>query len=971
MFAGLSPAARCVWGKSERESDEWLPLWRHMADSGAVAGRLWDEWVPEGVKGLISAGLPERDADGERLVRFLATAHDIGKATPAFACQVDGLAAVMAGRGLAMRQAKAYGPGRGRLAPHGLAGQLLLEEWLEERYGFVGREAGQFAVVLGGHHGVPPEVAAIDALRGQPHLLRGEGAEGLWREVQFELLDACAEFAGVSERLADWQRVRLPQPVQVLLSGLVIVADWIASSPDLFPYDPDSWQRGAEGDRLERAWAGLDLLPPWQPDEPKLTAEELFAARFELPPHARIRPVQAEAVRLAREMPTPGLLVIEAPMGEGKTEAALAAAEILAARSGAGGVLIALPTRATSDAMFVRLLKWLNHLPTEDGANGRLSVALAHAKAGLQEDWRGMLRAGKRTIAAVDPESAANSTTRQGGHADAPAELHAHRWLSGSKRRLLASFAVGTVDQVLFAALKARHLALRHLALAGKVVVIDEVHAYDAYMNRYLDRALEWLAAYRVPVVLLSATLPAERRRELVEAYTGALPDDLPGPEDDAYPLLCAAAPGTDTLTAFPSAASDRRTEVLLEPLDDDLDALADRLTAELTDGGCALVVRNTVARVLEAADLLRERFGAEAVTVAHSRFLAVDRAAKDADLRDRFGPDGTTRPAGPHIVVASQVVEQSLDIDFDLLVTDLAPIDLLLQRIGRLHRHPRTRPARLAQARCLVTGVTDWAAEPPMPAKGSVKVYQGEHTLYRALAVLRPHLTTGTPVVLPDDIGRLVQAGYASSAAGPESWAGAMDEARAAYDTQLSDKEQRAGAFLLRPPGRAGRPLLGWLSAHPGDADDTSAGRALVRDSGDSLEVLVVQRQSDGALRTVPWLTEGRGGLGLPEHSAPSARAAEAVAACSLALPSFPFAQPWAIDRTIRELEQSLVPAWQSKECHWLAGELILALDEDDHAELAGYELRYHPDDGLRHTKLQEAQNPTGTTDDAPRSQP
>ncbi|MGX9227587.1 hypothetical protein ACWV95_17660 [Streptomyces albus] len=136
-----------------------------------------------------------------------------------------------------------------------------------------------------------------------------------------------------------------------------------------------------------------------------------------------------------------------------------------------------------------------------------------------------------------------------------------------------------------------------------------------------------------------------------------------------------------------------------------------------MADGGCALVVRNTVERVLQAADALRRRFGDQAVTVAHSRFLAADRAAVDARLVKLFGPDGSDRPER-HVVVASQVAEQSLDVDFDLLVTDLAPVDLVLQRLGRLHRHPRQRPARLAQARCLVTGV-DWAQTPALPGQG------------------------------------------------------------------------------------------------------------------------------------------------------------------------------------------------------------------------------------------------------------
>ncbi|MET8028999.1 type I-E CRISPR-associated protein Cse1/CasA [Streptomyces avermitilis] len=960
-FDRLSVAARMVWGKHERRTDEWLPLWRHMADSGAVAGKLWDEWVPANVKALIAEVLPGGMDDARRLVVFLATAHDIGKATPAFACQVDGLGDRMRTAGLSMPYQKEFGTDR-RMAPHGLAGQLLIQEWLSERYGWSSRASGQFAVVAGGHHGTPPDHQQIHDLRLHPRLLRTPGpSDAKWRSVQYELMDACVEVADVGDRFPDWQSVRLPQSVQVVVTAVVIVSDWIASSAELFPYDPSSWSGDNSGEerRLGAAWAGLDLPGPWAPTQPTQSAAGLFKDRFDLPDGAVIRPVQEEAVGMARRMPAAGLLIIEAPMGEGKTEAAFAAAEILAARTGAGGCLVALPTRATGDAMFPRLLNWLEHLPSD----GPRSVVLAHAKSALNDVWAGLLRAENRTIAAVEPDSADTIAAAGKARRSSPSGLHAHQWLRGRKKALLASFAVGTIDQVLFAGLKSRHLALRHLAVAGKVVIIDEVHAYDAYMNAYLDRVLEWLAAYRVPVVLLSATLPAKRRRELAAAYAGQKPGaddvrtDVP---DDAYPLITAAAPGAPVLTARPAAASGRRTEVELERLDDDSCLLAERLARDLRDGGCALVVRNTVDRVLETAERLRERFGAEAVTVAHSRFIAADRARNDAELLTRFGPDGD-RPAGPHIVVASQVVEQSLDIDFDLLVTDLAPVDLMLQRMGRLHRHPRPRPAPLARARCLVTGV-DWQpsasnsaadadAGPPEPVGGSLGVYQGPHTLLRALAVLGPHLD-GAPLVLPDHISSLVQCAYGDEPVGPEHWATALDDSRQAYLTRLAGKRERAEVFRLGPVRRAGRPVFGWLDANAGDVDDSRTGRAQVRDSEESLEVLVLQRRRDGRLTTLGWLDGGRGGLELPEHSPPARRAAEAVAASALTLP-WQFCKRWAIDRTIDELERFLVPAWQVKECPWLAGELLLVLDEDCQTRLSGFELRYSRADGLRVTSV------------------
>ncbi len=939
--ASLTPAARSAWAKHDRKTDKWLPLWRHMADSAAMAGRMWDEWVPRQVRELVADCLPGGDSDGRLLTVWLAALHDIGKVTPAFACQVEVLAERMSRSGLAMPTLKQFGTSRSR-APHGLAGQVLLEDWLEHR-GWPPRNVMSFAVPVGGHHGLPPAHEDFRYLRQHSELLRTPGpSEDLWRSVQTELLDACAVVYGVEDRLSEWRTVKLPQPVQAVLSALVIVADWIASNPDLFVLFPEDQPRD-EAARIDAAWNGLDLPRPWSPGPLEATAREIFAARFGLPD---IRPLQEEAVRLARTVDTPGLMIIEAPMGEGKTEAALAAAEVFAARTGAGGCFIALPTRATSNAMYGRTRRWLKRLPGDVD----LTVFLAHSKGALNDDFAKDMRAGARTVAAVDLDGvAAVSPSRRDDTCSVSSQLVAHQWLRGRKKGMLAPFAVGTIDQLLFAGLKSRHLALRHLALAGKVVVIDEVHAYDAYMNAYLERVLSWLGAYKVPVIMLSATLPTDRRRSLAEAYAGGAD---PRPElaaADAYPLISVVAPGRGSVIARPDAAADRHTEVAVEQLNDDLGALADRLADELAQGGCVLVVRNTVDRVLQAAEVLRERFGPDAVTVAHSRFLDLDRARNDDDLVARFGPGGP-RPAGPHIVVASQVAEQSLDIDFDLLVTDLAPVDLVLQRMGRLHRHHRgpgqsQRPARLRTPRCLVTGV-DWEAVPPVPVNGSVSVY-GRHTLLRSLAVLVPHWKT-LPIALPQDISPLVQAAYADTLDPSEDdWAEAMAAAAAEHESAVAAQQRAADVFRLAAVRKPGRSLVGWIDAGVGDADGTRAGRAQVRDSDESLEVLVIQRRADGTYGTLPWLDRGQGGLEVPVDAVPPPRTARAIAASALRLP-YHFSKPWVIDRAIEELEKFGPQEWQKPECHWLAGELILVLDEDCQTRLAGFELRYSVADGL-----------------------
>jgi CRISPR-associated helicase Cas3/CRISPR-associated endonuclease Cas3-HD len=911
-----------------------------MADSGAVSGLLWDEWVPEQVKRVIASSLPAGLSDARLLSVWLATVHDIGKTTPAFACQVDSLAEDMRLRGLEMDSHKQI-PDR-KLAPHGLAGQILLQEWLIERFGWSKTHALQFAVVIGGHHGVHPTNFDIKEASVRPELLRTEGYEREWSSVQHELLEYCADLSGVRDRLPAWSGVKLSQTAQVLLTGLVIVADWIASNADLFPYFPEA-EAGEE--RVEAAWRGLSLPGPWMPEQTPEEPADLFAARFDLPPGATVRPVQEQAVRMAHELGA-GLLVIEAPMGEGKTEAALAVAEVFAARTGAGGCLVALPTMATGNALFPRMLHWLRRFQGEQH-----SVFLAHSKAALNGEYQELMRAARRSLSCIDIDGDLDDWSHRGDRYRPSAELVAHYWMRGRKKGLLASFVVGTIDQLLFAGLKSRHLALRHLAVAGKVVVIDEAHAYDTYMNSYLDKVLSWLGAYGVPVVVLSATLPAGRRRELAEAYAGEGNGALAEVQAaTGYPLLTMVS-RDGVVTARSVEPSGRSTSVAVEPFGDGLDVLADRLAAELAEGGCALVIRNTVGRVLEAAAALRDRFGTDNVTVAHAQFIDLDRAAKDADLLARFGPPekaADRRPKSAHIVVASQVAEQSLDIDFDLLVTDLCPIDLLLQRMGRLHRHPRgrDRPARLRDARCLVTGA-DWNAVPVEPVAGSQRVYR-RYALLRAAAVLGPYLSGEVNRLrLPDDIAPLVNQAYGGDPVGPADWQEALAKAHADDLRHRGDQRDKAAAFQLNGVGKPGRAVVGWVDAGTGDADDSRAGRAQVRDTGESLEVLVVQRLADGTLRTLPWLADGKGGRTLPTDSAPDRHLAQIVSACGLRLP-FVFSIPAVLDAAVAELEAECIPAWQNKECHWLAGELILMLDENCQTRLAGYELTYSQTEGL-----------------------
>lgn len=949
--AELSVQAKAIWAKTGRDEsgqlDSWLPLYQHLADTAAVCGYLWDSWLPLLTKSLISSGMGIPAAQTRQAVCWLAGVHDVGKATPAFEVQVPLLAEALKDAGLTI----GHLPDR-KLLPHALAGQVILEQWLMERWAIPKVIARQWAMAVGGHHGVMPESGQLLEAPLRLWLL----GDPTWRSVQFEFLDHAAQTHSVLGLIPSLGSTQISQPAQVLTSALVIVSDWIASNPDFFPAIPLGRNFVAGSDQLQhRTTTGVQLLNlpgPWRAEPSHLDPDTMFMSRFAIGNLAR--PLQKAAVEVARTASTPALMIIEAPMGEGKTEAALLAAETFASRIGAGGCFVALPTQATTNAMFTRCLRWLKRLPNKAAESTTTSAFLAHGKAHLNEDFRGLVREGRfQSIGDSD-------TCEAGDSADAEGTVIAHQWLSGRKKGVLADFVVGTIDQLLFVGLKSRHLALRHLSVAGKVVIIDECHAYDSYMSVYLMRAVEWLGAYGVPTIVLSATLPSDRRRALLEAYdkgrdsssrSSSMPVSIRGssstpayPEldgDIGYPAIVFSGAISGSAAVRIVEGQSRTQSVVIVRLPDDDQTLVDLLRERLSEGGCAVVIRNTVQRAQQTARMLIDQLDGIPISVAHARFLSADRAMIDTSLVKAFGPVTTGRPR-THVVVATQVVEQSLDIDFDLMVTDIAPIDLVLQRMGRLHRHARgenqsNRPPKLRTAVCYLTGV-DWDAAVPHPERGSKAVY-GHYHLLRTLAVLNLDLEGRRVVRLPGDIAPLVQTAYGTEAIGPQDWQPQILNARTESERERSEREVKAKTFLVNPVGKPGKPIVGWQHAGVGDInEDDPRGQAQVRDSGDSLEVVVAQHDGDGNIRICDWL-DGGGEL-IPTDFEVPARLAIRLVNCTLRLPPR-MCLPRVIDKVIAALEGNLFPGWQKSP--WLKGQLVLLLDNDRQVNVAGFHLVYN----------------------------
>lgn len=964
---------RAAWAKAPRpepgERQIWLPLHVHLMDTGAVAGLIWSAWLGAGVRAVIAADFAGDERTARLVVQLAAALHDIGKLTRAFAGQVPCMRVEMEARGFGWAGVAVAEDARS--LPHALAGHILIVEYLRAA-GVPESNAAAFAVIAGGHHGVPPnDSQVVEAVKAQRFLGRGE-----WDQARADLTAHVIATLELAEAVEALKSVQLSDASQLLVTAVVIMADWIASNPQYFPLVP-AFQDVPDDpqERATRGWQTLGLPHPWRPTDESLTADvtELLRSRFQVDFEAN--EVQQLAVEAARQMPEPGLLLIEAVMGAGKTEAAMLAAEVLARRFGRSGIFYGLPTRATTDAMFDRALTWWKNVPGEGQASAERGMALRHSTAALNDQYRALPRwtsdrggseqdeallAGELVDVGLDePQAPAWE-----GRWHQKARVVAHHWTSGRKQASFSDTVIATIDHQLLAALTTRHVVLRHLGLARQVVILDELHAADSWMSVFLEGALEWLGRYRVPVIALSATLPPDQRQRLADAYekgrragagTAAAapsatlhglkvtrprrPATLPRvPRSEEYPLVTTAAAGEVTQV---SATPPPGRSVDLAWLRDDLDALTAAVDPVVTAGGCVLVVRNTVARAVATYRHLRGLWG-EGVALAHSRFIAHDRMANDTWLRENFGPGDHGDRRG-RIVVATQVAEQSLDVDFDLLVTDLAPIDLVLQRIGRLHRHARdNRPAEARRPRCLVTGL---AARPnsevaPGLGSGAVKVY-GEHLLLRSAALIHDIVAAGHPLRLPDDVPALVRDCYGETVLGPPAWQPAMAEALQEFRASLHTTQGNARTYLLRPPGRNAT-AIGLLEANVGEAESSAGVVKAVRQSDGGFEVIVLERADDG-LRLLPHLDDGRP---IPTHERPDRDTVRLLARSSVRVPGWVTTFWSDMNTVLNDLAKNYYAGWQRDPV--LSGQLVLLLDPDGSGTMGPFRVTYDREVGL-----------------------
>ena len=742
---------RLLWAKSAKKEtpDNWKPVLAHLLDVAACA---WEVLLlePESTRNLYARdlGYSETDEGRDAAMRWvcaLIALHDLGKASPAFEQQWADWPKKEEAAALGLdwpegRTGPSHKP-RGEVVSHSLISHAALPALLTV-HGWTNGVAEHLADAVGAHHGF--RAKATELVKADRPKEQGRGT---WERVRQELYDAVCKALSVPPPPGI---ETFPGGPYMRLAGLTSFADWIGSSFELERFEHEHLEDAGAYFELARILAREKLEEiDWKLRLPLSSTARDFADVFRyLVPAGQTfqpRPLQISTQELLSEVTAPTLLLVEAPMGEGKTEIALYAHLTLQRQLGHRGLYIALPTQATGNAMFGRTAAFLDRV----GGGRPLDLQLLHGGKDLVRDFQ-KLR--------VQPNTATDTAAPQEeleGRTEAQRSVTAREWFTVRKRALLSEYGVGTVDQALLGVLPVAHQFIRLWGLGNRTVVLDEVHAYDMYTGHLIVELVKWLHALGSSVILMSATLPRARREALLRAYGAAIPEDQAAPWAK-YPRLTRVSGGEVRATTVQADASRNKT-LEVRGLPENLDAVASRTLELYAQGGVVAVIVNTVQRAQDLRCALAVAgVPDDEVLLFHARARNKDRRSREERVLVQLGRDGK-RPERL-ILLGSQVLEQSLDYDADVMLTDLAPVDLVLQRAGRLHRHARAKEVRAGHVEPAlhIAGLTPEAV-PDLKGTAWQYIYQ-PWTLIRAWAILNGQPTIGLPAQLDDLVQRAYQ---------------------------------------------------------------------------------------------------------------------------------------------------------------------------------------------------------------------
>ncbi|WP_329240858.1 CRISPR-associated helicase Cas3' [Streptomyces sp. NBC_01478] len=907
-----------LWGKYSLLYGLAYSLLFHQLDAAAVMGELWDRYLTPAQRRVICRGLGLEPAQARCEAMFLAGAHDIGKAGRFQMCEPGAWAQVS--------DELRADAGPWRLIRHERASMHTAVELLADlgyRLGGNTSPAVRAAQILGAHHGRYLQCDLLGAAR--PERVRLDLGGPLWQDLRRRYLAQVRYLTG-----AGTPPPRISTEAAVLLTGLIMVADRLVSQPHV-------WMRRAMAPASCALTHWINTRHPADADAEEGWAAEVVTAsgleRITLPevPFTQAHPhttgpnrlqasVIAQLEPVVREQGA-GILVVTDSTGAGKTITGREAARTFNRHCGTRGMAVLQPTTAIADAAYDDLVAYVAaHRPR------RAPVTLVHSHpwtSAAYHDKR-LLEAGGQLTLDEYFDASQDGAGRPGQHVTVP-----DPFLRGWDRALLAQFTVATIDQALMAVLPVRYSALRMLALSGRTVILDEVHVATPYMRRLTARLLHWLAALGTPVVLLSATLAPPVARELVHAYlagAGLKPGQLDGLDVDVpYPgwLFAAARDGAVTRIDPAQAAAHvtmtrRRLTVQHQPVlaarlgavertvadGERLHRIAEESSLVLAHGGCMIVVCATVA---DAQDTFRHLARMpwprprENLVLLHARFPGHQREAITRRVRARLGPAGT-RPERLAVVTTS-LLDMSLDIDCDLMISDLASLSRLLQRAGRLWRFERLwqedgtdrrrpgwileRGPRLTVLAPVADGRTHlphwWGRGEP-----AFELHAAAHLLAQ---------TPARPLDLPAQLPGLLET---ASTRIPDTLAAL----HTAYQADLQRYEHLGQEQAVPPPARTGS--LADLYRHP-----TTAGAAPTREGSRPRRLLACYRQPDGSLHLDPAGTQP-----LPDSPRLPAPAIRAILERTLDVP-----EDWLADAPARPPE-----SWRQ---HALLADLTLLIHD------------------------------------------
>ncbi|MBV7264273.1 CRISPR-associated helicase Cas3' [Photobacterium sp. WH24] len=649
----------------------------------------------------------------------------------------------------------------------------------------------------------------------------------------------------VDKMLSEEWRRRL-KLVSWQFAGLAVLADWIGSDQNFFKYCDEPvplsnyWSEALS--HAQKALANTDLNQ--QPQiRPFLSVQEHFG--FDPTPLQ----AWAETVPICQ---SPQLFILEDVTGAGKTEAALTLTHRLMQSGVADGFYFGLPTMATSNAMFDRVADhYLQMLALEDGQQP--SIVLAHGAREMNERFRDAVLVSGPADADYDRR-------------DHTATAQCNQWLADSRKKaLLAPVGVGTIDQVLLAVLPRRHQSLRLLGLNRKILIFDEVHAADEYMFELLESLLALHFHQGGSVILLTATLSQKQRQRLSNAWLKAA--ELPSRplRSTDFPLATyitadPEAPVAEQALASRASVSREVTVVHRTSFGDCLQTLFRAVEA----GQCVVWVRNTVNDALEAFEAVRSRMAnPDDCLLFHSRFVLADRKVKEDLVLATFGKKANAADRRGKVLIATQVFQESLDADADVMISDLCPIDDLIQRTGRLHRHTRNASGEYQQdcqdARqppVLYLHAPDWDDTPEADwlSRGFQQtqfVYRSPGRLWLGLRKLRQ---LGA-IRMPTDARELIESVYsdASLAQIPPSMQFMEDE----HYAKARGVREKAKSVLIdwQQYGYCLESADNWINESRVEISTRYSDR-------ETVEVLLVRESSEGIL--VPWVDDDRFAIAL-----------------------------------------------------------------------------------------------------------